>query len=118
MEKKVIKIEQVFILLEALEELYTQHVKYPINIAYKLNRIKNELNDIEKYTLERIAEVIPNWGDIITLSAEENLVYTAIMNSEIEIETYGLTKDELFTPTTNDQPVIELGKIEALNLLV
>ena len=115
---KTIKVEQVFRLLDAIDELCNQHIKYPINIAYKLIQFKNQLNDIEKYTLDRIVGIIPNIADgAVDLNADENLLYQSIMASEIEISDFGLTKGDIFcTNDTNsgEKPTIDLDKCTIL----
>lgn len=123
MEKntKTLTVDQILKLNDAVDELFNQHIKYQINVAYRLYQLKKELNEITNYIIERIVTVIPKINEEnVELSEEENIIYQSILNSEIEIDTFNLTRAEIYLTQQSislDKPSIELQFIESLEPL-
>lgn len=100
-----IRIFDVFSLNRAIEDLITQDIKMSFVCGYNLCQMKKELDNIELYTVERLNKVINTEHlNNNSLTEEEEIIYSAIMNSEIEIKNYGFIVDELKKSST-----IEVG---------
>lgn len=80
----------------SLEELISQQTLYNINIAYKIYKIKKELDEIENYTFSRLNIICPNIN-IENMNENEIILYNTILNSTISIDIPILTKDELLS---------------------
>lgn len=115
---KTMTVEQVLTLNDAIEALFNEHIKYQINVAYRLYQLKKELNDMSTYVIEHIIEVIPKLKEEgAELSDDEKLVYQTILNSPIDVDTYNLTRAEIYLTNEGvslDKPSIELQLIEKL----
>ena len=118
---KTMTVEQVLTLNDAIEALFNEHIKYQINVAYRLYQLKKELNDMSTYIIEHIIEVIPKLKEEgAELSDDEKLVYQTILNSPIDVDTYNLTRAEIYLTNEGvslDKPSVELQLIEKLEPL-
>lgn len=118
---KILTVDQALKASDAVDELFVQHIKYQINVAYKLYQLKKELNEISEYTVKRIIELLPKLKDNKEeLSENEVLLYQTILNSPIEVNLYGLTHDDVYCFNENrdtEKPEIELSLIENLEPL-
>lgn len=118
---KTMTVEQALTLNDAVEALFNEHIKYQINVAYRLYQLKKELNDMSEYVIEHIIEVIPKLKEEgAELSVDEKLVYQTILNSPIEVDTFNLTRDEIYLTNEGvslDKPSVELQLIEKLEPL-
>lgn len=118
---KTMTVEQVLTLNDAIEELFNEHIKYQINVAYRLYQLKKELNDMSEYVIEHIIEVIPKLKEEgVELSDDEKLIYQTILNSPIEVDTFNLTRAEIYLTNEGvslDKPSVELQLIEKLEPL-
>lgn len=114
--KKTITIDQALRLNDAVDVLFEQNMKYQINVGYRLYQLKSELNDITNYVINRMVEVIPKIKEEnAELNENERLLYQAILNSPIEIDTFGLNRDEVYMTNesgTFDKVNIELQLLE------
>lgn len=114
--KKTITIDQALRLNDAVDVLFEQNIKYQINVGYRLYQLKSELNDITNYVINRMVEVIPKIKEEnAELNENEQLLYQAILNSPIEIDTFGLNRDEVYMTNesgTFDKVNIELQLLE------
>lgn len=119
--KKTITIDQALRLNDAVDTLFEQNMKYQINVGYRLYQLKNELNDITNYVVNRVIEVIPKIKEEnVELSENEQLLYQTILSSPIDIDTFGLTRAEIYLTNesvTLDKPSVELQLIENLEPL-
>ena len=115
---KTMTVEQVLTLNDAIEALFNEHIKYQINVAYRLYQLKKELNDMSTYVIEHIIGVIPKLKEEgAELSDDEKLVYQTILNSPIDVDTYNLTRAEIYLTNEGvslDKPSVELQLIEKL----
>lgn len=118
---KTLTVNQVLKLSDAVDALFNQHIKYQINVAYRLYQLKKELNELTEYVVGRIFEVIPNLKEEnYKLNEMENNIYQTILNSPIDIDTFGLTRAEIYLTNesvTLDKPSVELQLIENLEPL-
>ena len=118
---KILTVDQALKASDAVDELFIQHIKYQINVAYKLYQLKKELNEISEYTVKRIIELLPKLKDNKEeLSENEVLLYQTILNSPIEVNLHGLTRDDVYCfneDCSTEKPEIELSLIENLEPL-
>ena len=118
---KILTVDQALKASDAVDELFIQHIKYQVNVAYKLYQLKKELNEISEYTVKRIIELLPKLKDNKEeLSENEVLLYQTILNSPIEVNLHGLTRDDVYCFNENrdtEKPEIELSLIENLEPL-
>ena len=118
---KTLTTNQVLELSDAVNTLFNENIKYPINTAYKLFKLKKDLNDVSDYIIGRVVELIPKLKEEnAELSEEENIIYQTILNSPIDIETYGLECEDVYCLNEKpgpEIPVIEPSLIEKLEPL-
>jgi len=119
--QKTLSVGEVLTLNDTINILFEEHIKYPVNIGYKLYRLKNELNEISEYSINRIVEVLPNIVENEKeLSDTDKVIYQTIINSPVSIDTYGLTREDIYCVAGNsslDNPVIDVADIGKLELL-
>lgn len=119
--QKTLSVGEVLTLNDTINMLFEEHIKYPVNIGYKLYRLKNELNEISEYSINRIVEVLPNIVENSKeLSDVDKAIYQTIINSPVDIDTYGLTREDIYCVTGNgslDNPMIDVADIGKLELL-
>ena len=119
--KKSMTVNQVLKLSDAVNALFEEHVKYQVNVGYRLYQLKNELDDMSRYILDHLFALIPSLKEEnVELSENENAVYQTILESSVDVETYDLTRAEIYL--TNEQvdvskPLLELCFIENLEPL-
>ena len=111
----LLKIFQIIKANGALENLVNQEILYPINVAYRLHRQKEVLDNIESYVFNRINTVF-NGEDISEAIKNENkaFIYDTIMDSDIEVETFGLSMDEI---VYNNEVKTTINDINSLKLI-
>lgn len=118
---KTLTVDQVLKMSDAVDALFDEHIKYQINVAYRLYQLKKELNEMSEYIVERIFTVIPKLkDDNVELNDEENIIYQTILSSPIEIDTFNLTRAEIYLANQSvslDKPSVELHLIENLEPL-
>ena len=118
---KKLTTSQVLELSDAVDILFEQDIKYPIDVAYKLFKLKKNLNEVSEYIIDNITRVIPKLKDENTeINENEKNIYQAILNYPIEIETCGLEREEIYCLGTDElrqKPEIEPSLIEKLDLL-
>ena len=118
---KTLTVDQALKLSDAVDALFNEHIKYQINVAYRLYQLKKELNDLSEYVVEHIFEVIPKLKEEnCELNDDENIIYNSLLSSPIEINTFNLTRAEIYSENQGvglDKPSIDLRLIENLELL-
>lgn len=113
--KKTIKAREAFKVEEALNELCDQDLKFPLNIGFKLMKIKKEISELNGYVSSRLVLAIPNLlEDTNNLTNEQIILYNSILDTPVEIETQDLTEEELYS---NSEIKISLKVIENLSPL-
>lgn len=104
---KILKVNRT------IETLLEQHISYPINVGYKIFQLKKELDNIEKYIIERLSMLCPNFFTN-DMTEEEKIIYETILSSEIELNNINITIEEI---TNNNEVKTTLEDIENLMLL-
>lgn len=112
MELKTISINDFLLLFQEIESLYKQDLRFNTNVALKLLKIYKEADETYSYILNRMKMLIPSLTDKNhKLTDEEKIIYDSILLTPIEINTYGLTADEL---TTENDAIIGVASLEKL----
>lgn len=109
----VLTIYEVFKINRVLEKLINQQLDYQINVAYKLSKLKQQLDEIESYAFERFMLMFPQ-ADIGNLNENESEVYKAILSSNVEIDNFNLTENEVFL---NDSVKLTIEDVTIIRLL-
>lgn len=109
----IIPIYQVIKSNRSIELLIQQECLYNINIAYKIYKIKKELDEIESYTFNRLNLLCPNI-DITNMTEIETDLYNTILNTMIEVNIPYLTEDELLS---SDEVKLSIDDINNILLL-
>lgn len=71
---------------ESLDNLYNQRIIYPINTAYKLAQLRNNVNKAFGFILERLYMVLGEDVDFSNMNEEQQIIYDTIASSEIEVK--------------------------------
>lgn len=109
---KNITINDFLYIFGEIENLYKQDLRFNTNVALKLLKFYKEADEIYSYILNRIKTLLPSLmdeGHILT--DDERLIYESILLTQIEINNYGLTVDEL---TVGNDAVIGIASLEKL----
>lgn len=93
---KTMTINDFLMIFPEIEKLFMQDKCFKINTALKMLNLYKNSDEINSYILNRIRELIPNIAKSgYTMTEDEVEIYEAILSSTIDVENYGLTKDEL-----------------------
>lgn len=84
MEKHV-KISEVFKLGIVIEKMIKQQSSLSINTAYKLYKLYQEIDDVEKFVFERMSMIFGKDIDFTSMDDKQKTVYAAIMDTPIKI---------------------------------
>ena len=118
---KTLRVEEILALNDAVEVLFQEHIKYPINVGFKLFQLKKHLNEISDYAINRMVELLPELkNEGCELSETNKMIYQAILNSLIEVNTYGITRDDIYCINETEYkntPAVDLSIIEKLEPL-
>lgn len=91
-----ISVYDVFSLNRAIEKIMGLDVHMSFNDGYHFYCLKKELDDIEQYTVKRLNSVISTEHlNNNTLTDDEQMIYLAVMNSEVNISDYDINLDIL-----------------------
>lgn len=91
-----ISVYEVFSLNRAIEKLIENDIKMSFNDGYQFYQLKKELNDIEQYAAKRLNSVIQTEHlNTNQLTDDEQMIYLAVMNSEVNISDYDINLDKL-----------------------
>lgn len=96
-----------------LHKLIKQQISFPINISYKLFKLKEELNEIESLIFERWDILFGENYDINELNDEQITLYNVTLQSEIEIDFFGLKKEDIIS---NTEAKLTIQDIEIVNI--
>lgn len=93
-----LKSQKLFEINSSLEKLFSQQVDLPLSVGYAVFKKKKEIQDICQYIADRISMVIPaEHMQSNELNEDELKIYNMILNSEIDIEPFDISADELFS---------------------
>lgn len=91
-----ISVYEAFSLNRAIEKLIENDIKMSFNDGYQFYQLKKELNNIEQYTVKRLNNVIQTEHlNTNQLTDDEQMIYLAVMNSEVNISDYDINLDNL-----------------------
>lgn len=94
----VLKIFEMFRLGSVIEQLKAQKINYPISTAYKLVKISEEIEEMEKMVFERVDLVIhKDLNDFDSFTDDEKKIYEVILVSEIEIDLKDLKIEDILS---------------------
>lgn len=98
-----------------LEKLLKQQHEYNIQTAYKIYKLKKELDEVENFTMDRLKLALGNDYDLDNLDENQKMLYTSIMLTQININDTDLKLNDL---TDNDRLKITVNEVEKIvNLL-
>lgn len=93
-----ISVYNVFSLNRAIENLIKQDINLSFKCGFQFYRLKKELDEIERYTVDRLNKVINTEHlNNNTLTNDEESIYLAVMNSMVELDTDKIDLEELKT---------------------
>lgn len=92
-----LKTAEVIQINAVLEKIVSQSIEYPLNIAYKLHKVKQSLNDLELFVYDRLAVILGSAFGDKNLSEEQQLLYNSVMMSEVDIENQNLSLEEILS---------------------
>lgn len=106
------KVYKIFDIAESLTHLCEENIKLPLNIAYNLTKKKSEIEEITNFVSERINLLIDNEHlEKNELSSEEEIIYSTIMESEMDIQPISLNIEEVFNSTEISLSVTDVENI-------
>lgn len=112
-EMKIVKkIYEIMLCNTVLHKLLQQNLKFKINTAYKLYKLKNQFDEIEQLVNERWKLLFGEYYNIENLSDEQIVIYNLTVESEIEIDTFDL---DIETILTDCEVQISLKDIETID---
>jgi hypothetical protein len=99
--KITITIDDFFLVLPEIENIYNQESKMNINTSLTFLKLYKEFNEVKTYIFQRLMMVIPQFNDVnYVLNDSEREIYENILKTTIDIDNHGLTLDML-TETEN-----------------
>lgn len=112
---KKLTVGEVMMLNNIIYKLIEQQIHYPINISYKLYKLKQIFDDIESVMMTRWTLLLGEDYDMNNLSDEQYAIYMATISADIEVDLMGLTVDDL---ADNDKVVITITDMERLSQIL
>ncbi|MCD8207187.1 MAG: hypothetical protein LUD72_04530 [Bacteroidales bacterium] len=82
----------------ALGKLVRQGHKYPVDVAFRLYKLKKDLEEVEYFTLLRLEQVFGTAFGDKALTPEQEEAYAIMMSAEIEIDVRNLKIKEILSP--------------------
>lgn len=111
---KTLKVYEILDIKSAVDTLMENNDKFPIGIGFKICQFERHLTEIEEYVFERLFKVIDEkkieFGE---MNEEEMVIYQNVMETEMAIETFELTKNDLKTSNLE----MNINEIKALSKL-
>ena len=108
-------VKNVFRIDSVLDKLLQQQSELPLNVGYDLWKMKKQLNEIGSYVVERLKLVISEEHmQNNELDESEQMAYNAVLQSEVDIQPFTITKDELFQNKDVRLTVTEISDIMEL----
>lgn len=96
-----------------LFKLIDQQVCFPLNIAYKLFKLKKELTEIEELMFDRWEVLFGKDYNIENFSEEQIQLYNITLQTEINIDLFDLNKEDIFN---NEKASLSIQDIEIINI--
>lgn len=112
---KTLKVFEILDAKAAIDTLMENNEKFNLKIGFKLCQIEQRLSEMEDYIFERLFKVIDEKKiELGEMNEEEMVIYQSVMETEMEVELFGLTRDELIN---GSDIKIDLNEIKALTKL-
>lgn len=92
-------------------KLIEQQINYTVNIAYKLYRLKKELDEIELLMNERWVLLFGENYNTEDFTEEEIVLYNTTLSAIMDIDTFHLSIEEI---TENENVRLTISDIEFL----
>lgn len=96
-----------------LHKITEQQICFPINIAYKLFKLKKEIDEIEELIFERWEILFGKDYNVEMFNEEQIQVYNLTLQSEVEIDIYDLKKENILS---NENAFLSIKDVETINL--
>lgn len=96
-----------------LHKLFEQQVLLPLNNAYKIYKLKEELTEIENLMFERWNILFGENYNIAEFDEEQIYLYNTTLQTEVEISIPNISLEEI---VNNDKAKLSLQDIETLSL--
>lgn len=110
-----VKACDIYAIDQSLYKLVEQQVKLPLNIGYAVYKMYKQVSDIAEYIAERLSFVIDEQRmKLNQLSEEETAIYNAVMESEIDISPFEISREELFGNKEVELNLSEIANIDEL----
>lgn len=90
-------------------KLIEQQINYPVNIAYKLCKLKKELDEIELLMDERWILLFGKDYNIEDFTEDEIILYNTTLSAIMDIDTFQLSIEEI---TNNSNVKLTISEIE------
>lgn len=104
-------VYEIMLMNTVLYKLYEQQINYAVNIGYKIYKLKNELDEIEHFMIERWKMLFGENYNVEAFTEEEVVLYNTSLQVQIDINIYNLTVEEI---TNNNQVNLTLNNIETV----
>ena len=109
------KASNVFMLDNIFYRLEEQQTKFPLNVGYAVHKMAKQVSEAAEYVSNRLFAVIDSERMRLgNMTDEEQIIYNAVMDSEIDIQPFTITKEELFD---NKEVALTLKEIESVDEL-
>ena len=106
------RIYDVMTCNNVLTKLVEQQINFSINIAYKLHKLKNELDEIEQLIFQRWELLFGENFDTDTFTQEEITAYNLTLEAEVNIDIYDLKIDDIISNKQVKLTIDEVGIID------
>lgn len=108
-KKVTMKASKIFMLDKVFYELEEQKTKFPLNVGYAVYKMGKQVSEAAEYISDRLFSVIDSERMRMgTMTDEEQIIYNAVMESEIDLKPFDISKDEFFE---NKEVVLSLQEI-------
>lgn len=106
------RIYDVMTCNNVLTKLVEQQINFSINIAYKLHKLKNELDEIEQLIFQRWELLFGENFNVDTFTQEEITAYNLTLEAEVNIDIYDLKIDDIISNKQVKLTIDEVGIID------
>ena len=104
-------IYDIMLMNTILYKLYSQQINYNINIAYKIFKLKTELDEIEHLMIERWKILFGENYKIESFNEDEILLYNTTLQVQVDIDLYDLTINDITNSNQVKLPINDISTI-------
>lgn len=110
-----LKAEKVFALDRTFYELEEQNHKFPLKIGYEVYKMAKQMSEVADFLSKRLFAVIDSERmHLNQLTDDERVIYNAVMESEVYIDPFNVSKDEFFSNSDVEATLSEIAYIDEL----